>query len=493
MTIEEQCDKYTITTAEISAELRELRRICVPIVATNLVSYLKGMVSVACMGRLGPRELAGGSLAVGLTNITGLSILSGISLALDPICSQASGSGNPSLAVSALRRTMLLLLIVSLPIAALWFSLRSILILFLRLDPAVAAIAHSYVLSSLPSLLTSSLLLPIRSYLRSLSRPLPFAAASTFSSLALHLPLAPYLSSLRLGISGIALSSSVSDLATLLLLAVYFFRPQNQSFKPSATVDDHAYLPLKPPKPLSPPTPPPPPLPPPSSDTWFPLLHLAIPSCLSVCLEWWWYELIMTIAAGYLPDPQSSLAAAGIVIQTTALLYTLPATLSAAATARVGKELGAGRPARARAAAAIAMALSLLASCFSFAWATLGRDAWTRVFTSDSNVLRMTRVALPVIGLCELGNCPQTVGCGVLRGCARPALGAAINLYSFYLVGAPVAILLAFGLNVGFIGLCFGLLLAQITCAVSIVAATWWIDWDLEAQKAINLVGRNRA
>lgn len=469
----------------MSAELKELRNICLPILATNLASYLKGMVSVACMGRLGPLELAGGSLAVGLTNITGLSILSGLSLALDPICSQASGSGNPSLAVSALRRTIALLLIVSLPISALWLSLHSILIFFLRLDPALAATARSYILPSLPSLLTSSLLLPLRSYLRSLSHPLPLAAASTFCSLAIHLPLAPILSSRRLGISGIALSSSVSDLATVLLLAAYLSRSETQKFKPSVAAaadagDDRECLLLKP-------------QPPPPSDAWSPLLHLAIPSCLAVCLEWWWYELIMIIAAGYLIHPQSSVAAAGVVIQTTALLYTLPATLSAAASTRVGNELGAGRPDRARTAAAIALALSLLASCFSLAWATLGREAWARFFASDGDVLRLTRVALPVIGLCELGNCPQTVGCGVLRGCARPATGAAINLYSFYLVGAPAALLLAFGLNMGFIGLCFGLLAAQLVSAVWICAATWWIDWDLEAQKAMDLVGQNGA
>ncbi|XP_020573463.1 protein DETOXIFICATION 55-like [Phalaenopsis equestris] len=459
MALADQYSKYTIRTAEISAEFKELTKICLPIVATNLVSYLKGMFSVAFMGRLGPLELAGGSLAVGLTNITGLSILSGLSLSLDPICSQASGSNNPSLAISALRRTILLLLIVSIPISALWFSLHSILISLFRLDPAVAAIAHSYVLFSLPSLLTSSILLPLRSYLRSLSRPLPFAAASTFSSLALHLPLAPFLSSSHLGISGIALSSSVSDFATLLLLAAYFSLTQNQNFNPSPSplhVDGLAYLPLKP-------QPPPPRLPPSPSNTWSPLLRLSIHSCLAVCLEWWWYELVMTIAAGYLIQPQSSLAASGIVIQTTALLYTLPVTLSAAVSVRVGHQLGAGRP-------------GLYPSRL------------------PARALRGPRSA----GSCGPAFSHQialffTVGCGVLRGCARPAVGAAINLYSFYFVGAPAALLLAFGYGMGFIGLCFGLLAAQVVCAVSIFAAIWSIDWDQEAQKANDLVGLNDA
>ncbi|KAG0470527.1 hypothetical protein HPP92_017227 [Vanilla planifolia] len=197
----------------------------------------------------------------------------------------------------------------------------------------------------------------------------------------------------------------------------------------------------------------------------------------------------MTIAAGYLAYPLAGLGAAGIVIQTTALLYTLPTTLSAAAATRVGNELGAGRPKHARAAAAVSMGLSLAGSCLGLAWTTLGREAWARIFTADGDVLGLTRTALPLIGLCELANCPQTTGCGVLRGCARPAAGLVINLVSFYLVGAPVAVGLAFGLEMGFVGLCLGLLAAQVVCAASILVVTWRTDWEEEARKAADLVG----
>ncbi|KAI3726544.1 hypothetical protein L1987_66342 [Smallanthus sonchifolius] len=57
---------------------------------------------------------------------------------------------------------------------------------------------------------------------------------------------------------------------------------------------------------------------------------------------------------------------------------------------------------------------------------------------------------MPIMGLCELGNCPQTTGCGILRGTARRVVGARINLGSFYFVGTPVAVGLAFFYKVGF-------------------------------------------
>ncbi|KAL0388811.1 UNVERIFIED_CONTAM: protein DETOXIFICATION 55 [Sesamum radiatum] len=196
-------------------------------------------------------------------------------------------------------------------------------------------------------------------------------------------------------------------------------------------------------------------------EEWGMLLRLAIPSCLGVCLEWWWYEL-MTLLAGYLYKPHVALATSAIVIQTTSLMYTLPSALSASISTRVGNELGASRPQKARLATAVVIALAFSTSIFGFLLTTLGRGAWGRVFTNDNEVLELTMAVLPIIGLCELANCPQTTCCGVLRGSARPSTGAGINFCSFYLMGTPVAVALAFYWELGFVGLCYGLLAAQI-------------------------------
>ncbi|EEE53395.1 hypothetical protein OsJ_36444 [Oryza sativa Japonica Group] len=197
----------------------------------------------------------------------------------------------------------------------------------------------------------------------------------------------------------------------------------------------------------------------------------------------------MTIAAGYLRDPHTALATAAIVIQTTSLLYTIPVTLSSAVSTRVANELGAGRPRSAQVSFVVAMGIAMMGSCVGLTWTTFGRGLWVQVFTTDPTIQSLTTSVLPVIGLCELANCPQTTGCGVLRGSARPAVGAAINLYSFYLVGAPVALVLAFGLDMGFLGLCLGLLSAQVVCLISVGFATFQTDWEAEALKAFHLVG----
>lgn len=201
----------------------------------------------------------------------------------------------------------------------------------------------------------------------------------------------------------------------------------------------------------------------------------------------------MTILAGYLHNPQAALATSAIIIQTTSLMYTLPTSLSASVSTRVGNELGAGRPQKARLATVVAIGLALLSSLLGLLWTILGREAWGKVFTKDDEVLELTMVVLPIIGLCELANCPQTTSCGILRGSARPGIGAGINFYSFYMVGAPVAIGLAFVWKLGFVGLCYGLLAAQVVCVVSILTVVYKTDWDRESLKAKELVGKTGA
>lgn len=453
-------------------ELRMIKGVGLPIVAINFVGFLKGMISVVCMGRLGRLELAGGALAVGFTNITGYSVLSGLAMGMEPVCSQAFGSRNLPLVVCSLQRTIVMLLLASIPIALLWVNLQAIM-LWLGQDPETTRVAGLYCLFALPDLLANSFLHPIRVYMRSKATLQPLLWCTSLAVL-LHLPLTTVLGfTLRLGVPGVAVAACCTNFVTLFFLLVYMLYVRNPKEPLYST------LPPSPSCPSSAAGP---------GMSWGPLVRLALPSCLGVCLEWWWYEL-MTLAAGYLPHPRVTLGTSAIVIQTTSLLYMLPATLSSSVSTRVGNELGAGQPGKARLAAVVAMGLAAVASFVSLLWTTLGRHLWGRAFSSDGEVLQLTSAVLPIIGLCELANCPQTTGCGVLRGSARPTIGATINLYSFYFVGAPVALFLAFFLDLGFLGLCYGLLAAQMACALSIVTAVCRTDWDRECSKAKALVG----
>lgn len=155
---------------------------------------------------------------------------------------------------------------------------------------------------------------------------------------------------------------------------------------------------------------------------------------------------------------------------------------------QVGNELGAGKPQKAKLAATVALACAFLIGVINVIWTAALSERWANLFTNDHLVTTLVASVMPLIGICELGNCPQTTGCGILRGTARPVVGARVNLLSFYLVGTPVAVVLAFWLKVGFSGLWFGLLSAQVACAVCVLYAVLvCTDWEAEALNASKL------
>ncbi|KAE8720799.1 FRIGIDA-like protein 4a-like [Hibiscus syriacus] len=378
------------------------------------------MVSMVFLGRLGDVELAAGSLAIAFANITGYSVLFGLALGMEPLCSQAFGARRTKLLSLTLHRYVVFLLFTSVLISVFWMNMFNIFV-YLRQDPNITRIGQKYMLFSLPDLFTNSLVHPIRIYLRAqgFTHPLTFA---TLIATILHLQINLILvSHFNFGVAGVAASASISNFFVLVSLVVYVWYSgihEPTWEKPSLEC----------------------------FTGWKPLLKLAAPSCLSVCLEWWWYE-IMIVLCGILANPKATVASMGILIQTTSLIYVFPSSLSFAVSTRVGNALGENRPYTARLSAVVAVFLSAMMGISASTFASAMRAMWAMMFTSDSEILRLTSIALPILGLCELGNCPQTVGCGVLRGSARPSTAANVNLGAFYLVGMPVAVGLGFYLR----------------------------------------------
>lgn len=201
-----------------------INRLCFPTAITGLVLYSRAMISMLFLGYLGDLQLAGGSLSIGFTNITGYSVLSGLAMGMEPICGQAFGARRRHLLSLTLHRTILLLLAASLPISILWLNIRPIL-LWLNQDDSISTIASTFATAAIPDLLFLSFLHPLRIYLRSQNLTLPVAICSA-ASLAVHIPLNYFLViRLRMGVAGVAIAMSLTNLNTVisLLLFIFFF------------------------------------------------------------------------------------------------------------------------------------------------------------------------------------------------------------------------------------------------------------------------------
>ncbi|PSR93405.1 Protein DETOXIFICATION like [Actinidia chinensis var. chinensis] len=443
-------------------EAKSISKIALPMILTGLLLYCRSMISMLFLGRLGELALAGGSLAVGFANITGYSVLSGLAMGMEPICGQAFGAKKHTLLGISLQRTILLLLCTSLPISLLWLNMKKILLLCGQ-DEAIAKQAQLYLFYSLPDLLAQSLLHPLRIYLRTQSITLPLTFSATITSI-LHIPINYFfVTYLNFGIKGVAISGVLFNFNLVLFLIGYIlisgiYRKTWGGFSSECL------------------------------QGWKCLINLAIPSCVSVCLEWWWYE-IMILLCGLLLNPKATVASMGILIQITSIIYIFPSSLGFSVSTRVGNELGASNPSRAKLSAVVGLCFSFVLSLSALFFAFMVRKSWATMFTDDREIIALTSLVLPIIGLCELGNCPQTTGCGVLRGTAQPKVGANINLGCFYLVGMPVAIGLGFYAGLDFEGLWMGLLAAQSSCAVTMLVVLGRTDWEFQARRAKELTG----
>ncbi|KAG4121311.1 hypothetical protein ERO13_D11G198400v2 [Gossypium hirsutum] len=459
-----QCQAWQPSLSKVVEEIKQLYAIALPMIITGLLIYGKSAISMFFMGKLGKEALAGGSLSIGIANITGYSVISGLAMGMEAISSQACGAKQWPLMGQTLQPTIAILTIACLPISVLWLNIESIL-LFCGQDPVISSVASTYLAFSLPDLLFQSLINPLRIYLRTQNITLPLMLTAAFS-LALHAPINYILvHHLRLGIQGIAVAVTITDLNLLVTLLLYLC---------FSGICDKTWQGWS----LE------------CFDEWKPILCLAIPCCLSVCLEWWWYELMIVLSGLFINAPEA-VATMGILIQATSLTYIFPSSLSLAVSTRVGNELGANQPSTAKTSSTIALSCAVLSSFMAMSFMTTMRNAWGQIFTNDKAILSLAAMVMPVAGLCELGNCPQTTGCGVLRGSARPTLGANINLGSFYGVGLPIAVVMGFVMDIGLLGLWLGLLAAQVVCAIVMVIVVARTDWFVQAKRAEQLTGIN--
>ncbi|XP_028764644.1 protein DETOXIFICATION 53-like [Neltuma alba] len=443
---------------QVKEELGWLAKTVSPIIMTTLLLYSRSIVSVIFLGRQGKVELAGGSLGLGFANITAHSLLKGLTMGMDPICSQAFGAKQWSLLSQTFHRTLFLLLLVSVPISLLWLNMSPIF-LWLGQDPQVTETARLYLLFSIPEMIAQAFLNPLRAFLRTQNLNFPITLAASVAAV-LHLPLNYFLAVYcRLGVKGVALATGLNSLNIALGLVIYL------------VISDK---PIKPWKGGSVFT---------GFQGWRPLLRMALHSCASVCLEWWYYE-IMIFLCGLFSNPETTVATMGILIQTTGFLYVFPFSLSSVLATRIGHSIGAGEASRAQCTAIVGIFTAFTFGVSAFVFLVCVREFWGRIFTNETQIVELVKTTLPLLGLGEIGNWPQTASCGVLSGTSRPHVGARINLCAFYLIGLPVAIVASFGYEFGFVGLWYGMVAAQISCFSMMLYEFLRTDWRHPSLKA---------
>ncbi|TVU30914.1 hypothetical protein EJB05_22567, partial [Eragrostis curvula] len=462
------------------AEAERLARLAVPNVVGGVLLYLVNMVSLMFVGHLGELPLAGAALATSLANVTGISVLVGMSSALDTLCGQAFGARQHHMLGVYMQRAMVVLGLACVPISVAWAFAGRILLL-LGQDPDIAAEAGTYARWLIPSLAVT---VPLQCHVRFLqaqSVVVPATASSGVAALCHPAICWALVYKAGMGSKGAALSTAVTGGINLAMQASYI----RMSSACKATWNGF------------------------SREAFKELRHfaeLAVPSAMMICLEWWSFEILLLLS-GLLPNPKLETSVLSIWyarLNTALLLFMIPSGLSTSVSTRVSNELGAGQPQAAKLATRVVLYMGLSEGLILTSTMTLLRGVWGYMYSSEHEVVTYIARMTPVSGYpsssmgftaflrvhislpFEINSVPlsEFVKHGVLTGCGKQKIGATVNLVAFYLAGIPIALLLGFVFHLNGVGLWLGIICGSLTKMIFFAVILWFIDWEKEARNA---------
>ncbi|KAG0532799.1 hypothetical protein BDA96_04G138300 [Sorghum bicolor] len=446
--------------AEAGAVVREVKKqlyLAGPLVVGFLLQNIVQMVSVMFVGHLGELALASASLATSFAGVTGFSLLAGMACSLDTLCGQAFGAGQHHQLGVYKQRAMVVLALVSVPVAVVWTYTGEILA-WCGQDPEIAAGAGSYIRWLIPALFAYGALQCHVRFLQTQNLVVPVMLSAGATAVCHPAVCWLLVRALGLGRNGAALANAVSYLANLSFLAVYVrASPACKSTWTCFSAEAFRGVPD--------------------------FLKLAVPSAVMVCMEWWSFELLVLLS-GLLPNPKLETAVLSICLNTSSLAFMAPLGLGAAVSTRVSNELGAGRPQAARLAARVVVLLALIVGMSEGLVMVLVRDLWGYAYSNEEEVARYTARMMPVLAVSVMLDSQQCVLSGVVRGSGRQKTGAFINLAAYYLAGIPAALAFAFVCHLGGMGLWFGILCGLVVQMLSLLSVTLCTNWNEEALNA---------
>ncbi|XP_059309108.1 protein DETOXIFICATION 16-like isoform X1 [Lycium ferocissimum] len=442
-------------------EVKKILALAGPLMSVNLLLYCLQVISVMFVGHLGELALSGASMATSFATVTGFSLLAGMGSALDTICGQSYGAKQYHMLGIHMQRAMIVLLLVSIPLAYIWANAGHILVI-LGQNPEIAAEAGNYAGFMIPSVFAYGLLQCQIRFLQAQNNVLPMMLTAGATTL-LHL-FTCWILVLKTGLGnkGAALANATSYWINVFLLAAYIrISPSCKvtwtGFSVAALYDIPRYL------------------------------RLAIPSAVMVCLECWSFEM-MVLLSGLLPNPKLETSVLSISLNTSTMMYMLPFGLSGATSIRVSNELGAGRPKAARIAAYTALLLATAEGIIVAIFIISVRKLWAYCYSNEEEVVTYVGEMLMFIAGSHFIDANQSVLSGIARGVGWQKIGAIVNLGAYYLWGIPAGIVLAFFYHFGGKGLWLGLTLSLLAQALIYLVVTLRTNWDKEAKKATGKV-----
>lgn len=160
------------------------------------------------------------------------------------------------------------------------------------------------------------------------------------------------------------------------------------------------------------------------------------------------------------------LAAHQVAINLASISYMMATGISAAATVRVGNQLGQRDIRTMRIAGYTCFLMAIIFMAFTGIVFMLFNELLPSLYTNDQDVIGIAGTLLIIAALFQLSDGIQVVGLGALRGMGDVKLPTAVTFLAYWAIGLPVGYFLAFNLGLGEEGVWYGLLIGLSLTAV---------------------------
>ena len=429
----------SVPESPLRLELRALLVLATPLVLTNLGNMALALVDVAVVGRLGETAIASAGLGNAIffaATLFGLGVLFG----LDPLLGQAAGAKEHDRVWQCFVGGALLALLLAIPLTGL-------ILVAAHFLPAMGAptetieLTRGYLYARLPSLAPFLLLIALRAFLQARGVTNSLMTGVVVANIV-NVPLAwvlalgwPAIGFEGLGVVGAGLATFFATMVQLIVSAWPLFRLRGTA---------SLALPIL-------------------VDAMKRTLMLGLPIGLQITFEAGSFTLVTFLIGGF---GTRSLSAHQIALSIVNCTFQVALGVGAATSVRVGMEVGRGEAIATRRAGLVGIALGMLVMTLGSLGLLLFPASLARVLTDEVEVIQAALPFMFVAACFQLADGAQTVAQGALRGAGDTRLPLFLNLFGHWVLGMPLGLFLAYTLELGPVGLWWGLSLGLLTVAV---------------------------
>eukprot|EP01032_Pedospumella_encystans_P014245 gene14245-16375_t len=414
-----------------------------PVVMSFFLGLLGSFINLLFAGRFVPTTgdrsivFAGISLANMFANVSCLSLLIGMSSAVETLGSQHNGAGNYKKVGLVLQRSFLVLFAMTLPMLVLWYFVYDIYE-YIGVEHDVCEVIKNYIYIRALGVPIDVINESYEKYLMSIGVREP----SMWSNVSFNVFITSFnclfVFGFGWGYRSLAFSWVLSTyLASFVQIGLSLRHPSVQ--RTLQPWDRRAW------------------------DDWWEYIQLGLPGTVMLCSEWWAFEILMLFAT-LLGTPE--VAAQTIILQISSMAFMVPLGIGVTVASFVGNAIGAGKITLAKQMGKIGLIYTGCTNVIVGVIIVLIGDKFVAVFTTD----------------------PAGVSSGVLRGAGKQYIGAVANVIAYYGVGLPMAWVCCFVINMGVDGLIIGIAmgsLVQVTVLMTLILCFEKYLYDS------NVIGKN--